>query len=108
MNNPFRSPIAEELNDFLRFKRSLGYGYMRGEFALREFDRFLVKYAAANRRWELDQVAIEWLSSKPGRKPVSVSGDAAVLRQFYRCGHDCLPSPPLFPVFFPRKTFSIC
>jgi integrase/recombinase XerD len=84
MNNAFHGPIAGELKDFLRFKRSLGYGYMRGEFALREFDRFLITYAAANRRWQLDQAAIDWLSSKPGRKPVSVSGDAAVLRQFYR------------------------
>jgi integrase len=84
MNDRFHSPIAGGLDDFLRFKRGLGYGYMRGEFALREFDRFLVKYAAAKRHWELDQAAIEWLSSKPGRKPVSVSGDAAVLRQFYR------------------------
>jgi integrase/recombinase XerD len=84
MNNAFHGPIAGELNDFLRFKRSLGYGYMRGEFALREFDQFLMKYAAANRNWQLDQAAIDWLSSKPGRKPVSVSGDAAVLRQFYR------------------------
>jgi integrase/recombinase XerD len=80
----FQSSIAGELNDFLRFKRSLGYGYMRGEFTLREFDRFLVGYAAGKRKWELDRAAIEWLSSKPGRQPVSVSGDAAVLRQLYR------------------------
>jgi integrase/recombinase XerD len=48
------------------------------------FDRFLIEYAARNRRWQLNQAVISWLSSKPGRKPVSVSGDAAVLRQFYR------------------------
>jgi len=28
--------------------------------------------------------AIAWLASKPGRKAISLSGDAAVLRQFYR------------------------
>src|SRR5207249_3580353 len=29
-------------------------------------------------------ISIAWLSSKPGRKAVSVSDDAAVLRQFFR------------------------
>src|SRR5204862_7657555 len=82
MNNIFNGPVADELLDFLRFKRSLGYGYMRAEFTLREFDRFLIEYIARNRRWQMDQAAIAWLSSKPGRKAVSVSDDAAVLRQF--------------------------
>ena len=82
MNNMFKGPAAGELHGFLKFKRSLGYGYMRAEFTLREFDRFFSS-AARNRRWRFDRAAIAWLSSKPGRKPISVSGDAAVLRQFY-------------------------
>jgi integrase len=84
MTNMFQGPTASKLQGFLQFKRSLGYGYMRAEFTLREFDRFLIEYAARNRHWKLDQAAIAWLSSKPGRKPISVSADAAVLRQFYR------------------------
>src|SRR5207302_2162200 len=84
MNSRFHGTAAGELKAFLEFKRSLGYGYLRAEFTLREFDRFLIEYAAKNRRWQLDRAAIAWLSSKPGRKPISVSGDAAVLRQFYR------------------------
>ena len=84
MTNIFQGPTAGELHAFLQFKRSLGYGYMRAELTLREFDRFLIQYAAGHRRWKLDQAAIAWLSSKPGRKPISVSADAAVLRQFYR------------------------
>jgi len=84
MRNTFRGPIARELDGFLRFKRSLGYGYKRGEFTLHEFDRFLIGYTATNRDWQLGGAAIAWLSSKPERKAVSVSGDAAVLRQFYR------------------------
>lgn len=83
MSKVFHSPFAEELRAFLQFKRSLGYGYMRAEFSLWEFDRFLIEYAARNHPWQLDQAALAWLASKPGRKPVSVSGDAAVLRQFY-------------------------
>jgi integrase/recombinase XerD len=84
MNKIFNGPVAGDLHSFLQFKRSLGYRYARAEFTLREFDRFLIDYAARNRRWQLNQAVIAWLSSKPGRKPVSVSGDAAVLRQFYR------------------------
>lgn len=84
MTNLFRGPTAGEMDAFLQFKRSLGYGYMRAEFTMREFDRFLIQYAARNRRWKMDRAVIAWLSSKPGRKPISVSADAAVLRQFYR------------------------
>jgi len=58
MNNMFKSPAAGELHGFLQFKRSLGYGYMRAEFTLREFDRFLIEYAARNRGWRLDRAAI--------------------------------------------------
>ena len=83
MKTTFRSALAEELTGFLQFKRSLGYGYRRAEFTLRDFDHFLSKYVSKNRRWRMDQVALAWLSSKPKRKAVSVSSDAAVLRQFF-------------------------
>jgi integrase len=79
MNGIFQSSIAGDLHEFLQFKRDLGFGYVRAEFALREFDRFLV----SNKRLSLDQAALEWLSGKPGRKAVSVSQDAAVLRQLF-------------------------
>jgi integrase/recombinase XerD len=83
MNKIFRGPIAGELHGFLEFKRSLGFGYERAEFALREFDRFLSCYVKKDPQWRLDQAAIAWLSSKPNRKPVSVSMDAAILRQLF-------------------------
>lgn len=94
----FRSPLAEELQGFLKFKRALGYGYLRPEWSLREFDRFLQAYAARNRRWRFDQAALAWLSSKPQRKPISVSRDATVLRQLtvylHRLpGHKRFPEP---------------
>ena len=98
MSKLFHGPLAVELSDFLRFKRSLGYGYTRGEFTLREFDRFLIGYATRNRKWRLHEAALDWLSSKPERKPVSVSGDAAVLRQLYQhllrsCNPRAAPEP---------------
>lgn len=83
MNKIFHGPIACELQGFLRFKRSLGYGYGRAEFTLREFDQFLSGYARKDPRWQLDRATIAWLSSKPLRKPVSVSMDAAILRQLF-------------------------
>lgn len=82
MNQIFHGPIAVELHSFLEFKRSLGFGYERAESALREFDRFLSGYVKDS-GWQLDQAAIAWLSSKPNRKPVSVSMDAAILRQLF-------------------------
>lgn len=84
MKKMFSSPVADELLGFLHLKRSFGHGYMRAEFTLREFDRFLIEYVARNRRWQLNQAAIAWLSSKQDRKAVSVSNDAGVLRQFFR------------------------
>jgi integrase/recombinase XerD len=81
MKTIFHSSIAGDLNGFLQFKRSLGFRYSRAEFTLREFDRFLA--ANSHKGLRLDQAALKWLSEKPGRKPVSVSGDAAVLRQLF-------------------------
>jgi len=83
MNKVFHSPIAGELHGFLKFKRGLGFRYRRAEFALKEFDRFLSGYVKKRPRWRLSEGAIAWLSSKPDRKPVSVSMDAAILRQLF-------------------------
>jgi integrase len=83
MSTTFQSPVAAELRNFLVFKRSLGYRYGRAEYTLHEFDRFLVGYVEENPKWQMDRAAIAWLGSKPARKPVSVSMDAAVLRQLF-------------------------
>ena len=80
----FRSCLAHDLEDFLQFKRRMGYRYRRAEFTLREFDRFLTKTTRRTGTGRLDRAAITWLASKPGRKAVSVSMDAAVLRQLFR------------------------
>ena len=82
MKTLFHSPLSNDLQKFLQFKHSLGYHYARPEFTLLEFDRFVEKYVARHRKWRLDQAIVTWLGSKPNRKAVSVSADAAVLRQF--------------------------
>ena len=81
MSKVFHSPVAEELRAFLQFKRSLGYGYMRAEFSLWEFDRFLIEYAPGiihgsliARRlpgWQANQAANQ--SASPAMPPFSGS-----------------------------------
>lgn len=86
MTPTFSSRLAADLMGFLAFKRSLGLGYRRSEFALREFDRFL--YSGSGRpmaRYSaLGRAMLAWLASKPDRKPVSMAMEVAVLRQFCR------------------------
>src|SRR5215831_9472390 len=98
MTTQFHSPLSRQLQSFLRFKRSLGYRYARKEFTLREFDRFLRHYARKHPSWRLDQAILAWLASKPRRKAISVSADAATLRQFCRYlrrlpAHVSVPEP---------------
>lgn len=106
----FRSSLSNDLQKFLLFKRSLGYRYDRAEFTLLEFDRFVLKYAARHRKWNLSQAMVAWLASKPQRKAVSVSMDAAVLRQFcsyLRRRPACpLVHEPLWPQLPTESTFT--
>lgn len=108
IDKAFESPIAAELHGFLQFKRSLGFEYKRAEYAIREFDRYLCDYAKRIPRWQLDRAAIAWLSSKPQRKAVSVSMDAAVLRQMFaylrRLPHLCIVEP-LWPQLPTESSF---
>jgi hypothetical protein len=90
MTPHFKSAWAADLEAFLAFKRALGYPYQRAEFTLRGLDRFLVQSASA-RGGQLHESILAWLERRPGRKPISVAGELAVVRQFYaflrRRGH---------------------
>jgi integrase/recombinase XerD len=96
MTPHFKSAWAADLEAFLAFKRALGYPYQRAEFTLRGLDRFLVQSASA-RGGQLHESILAWLERRPGRKPISVAGELAVVRQFYaflrRRGHRRLPEP---------------
>jgi integrase/recombinase XerD len=109
MSRIFHGPLAAEFDGFLRFKRSLGFGYRRAEFSLREFDRFLIEYDAQHAGRQLDQAALAWLASKPERKAVSVSMDAAVLRQLFaylrRSSHPGAQIEPLWPQLPTESSF---
>jgi integrase/recombinase XerD len=110
MSTHFRSCWATDFEALLRFKRSLGYRYARSEFTLREFDRFLLRLPAYQRRAEcLDQAILAWLASKPHRKAISVSADASVLRQFClylrRCPNRSKVPEPHWPRLPRESTF---
>jgi integrase len=80
----FAGPLAKEITEFLVFKRALGCPYRRAEYTLREFDRFLRQYVRSRRRWRLREAVLAWISSKKGRKPVTVTVEMGVIRQFCR------------------------
>lgn len=82
MTEHFKSAFADDLKGFLEFKRNLGCRYVRAGATLQEFDRFIIRYAKQNRILQLDRAILSWLASKPNRKAISVSRDAAVLRMF--------------------------
>jgi integrase len=84
MKSVFAGPLAKELTDFLLFKRALGCPYRRAEFTLRDFDGFLRRYVRGRRRWRLRDAVLAWLASKKGRKPVTVTVEMGVIRQFCR------------------------
>ena len=112
MTTRFKSRWAADFAALLRFKRSRGYRYARGEFTLREFDRFLLRTQAYPRRAEgLAPAILAWLARKPHRKAIRVSADASVLRQFCRYLRRCpgrsavreprWPRPPTESTFVP-------
>jgi integrase/recombinase XerD len=82
MSQRLAGPMAREIQEFLAFKRSLGYGYVRSEFTLRAFGRFLAHEA---RRMCLKDAVLAFLhrpAARPPRKPVSLATEFAPIRQF--------------------------
>jgi integrase/recombinase XerD len=94
--------LAEDIEDFLAFKRALGYSYSRREATLRSFQRFVRSRTKANVSLDLDKIIRSWLVRIPGRKPVTLACDLGVVRQFchFRRRRDptgFLPSVSLAP-----------
>ena len=84
MTTMFISPLASALVTFLEFKRKRGYRYLRAEFTLRSFARFLSGYVAQRHSWRLDAAILDWLSSRPERQAISTAQELSVIRQFWR------------------------
>jgi integrase len=91
MKPAYSSPLARNLTAFLAFKRARGFGYVRAEFMLKSFDRFLSSRARSQRAWRLDEAILAWLASRPGRKAISVALELSVISEFWRYLHRCDP-----------------
>ena len=98
--------LARDIEDFLAFKRALGYSYRRGEATLRSFERFA--YAQAGRgatgrsKIVLATTLKAFLSRIEGRKAVSAANELGALRQLClyrrrRDPHGYVPEPGWAP-----------
>jgi site-specific recombinase XerD len=84
MNEDFHSPLARELENFVAYRRALGYSYHRAAATLKSFDRYVSVHADSKSTLPLADLLRGWLSRCSGRKPVSVAMDLGTLRQFFR------------------------
>lgn len=82
MTRPFASSLGRDIEAFLHFKRALGHPYRRAEFMLRDFDRFVARVEKPRGGGAIEPALLAWLASKTGRKPVTVTIELGVLRQF--------------------------
>jgi len=73
--------LAAQIEAFLRYKRSLGYQYVRAAFWLKAFERFIQQQSPGPA--PLEALARAWLARNESRKAVSVAYELGVLRQFF-------------------------
>jgi site-specific recombinase XerD len=81
MTKRFRSRLANELQDFLEFKRSLGMQYDSAEWMLRRFDRFVAQTFKGRGTIDLKVAIEEWLATFHC-KPVTITNHFLVIRKF--------------------------
>jgi integrase/recombinase XerD len=83
MKLPLVSCLKDELADFLRYKRALGFRYERPEGTVRNFDRYVRRvHSASAQRLDWRTLIRDWLARTPGRKSLSVAMDLRLMRQF--------------------------
>ena len=79
------SELARDVQDFLKFKRAMGYSYVRGEFMLASLERFarnrLPSGSGRRARISLEETARAWLSRTENRKGNTVAQELTVVRQ---------------------------
>ena len=77
--------LASDVQNFLKFKRAMGYSYGRGEFMLASLERFARKRlpAGSTRRAKisLEETVHAWLSRTENRKGNTVALELSVVRQ---------------------------
>lgn len=95
--------LARDVDDFLVFKRALGYPYRRSEQTLRSFQRFVESDAHPGSRLNLEAILKRWLNRIDGRKPITVGLELGIIRQLClyrrrRDPHSFVPDHALAPV----------
>ncbi len=73
--------LAQDAQEFLRFKRAMGMSYRRGALALESFVRFVGLRGAGCEAIALDEAVIGWITRIEGRKAVTVGNEFGVVRQ---------------------------
>lgn len=72
--------LAHDAAQFLAFKRAMGMRYLRAEFVLNSFVRF-VRDRYGCRPIPLDQAVMQWTTRIDGRKAITVGNEFGVVRQ---------------------------
>jgi integrase len=95
--------LARDAEEFLRFKRAMGFGYQRAEFVLDNFRRFVVQNWGDHGLVTLDDAVQRWCARGVGRKAITVGNEFGVVRQLclYRRRRDpssYVPEHALAPV----------
>ena len=83
MKTKFQSRWADQLAAFVRFKNALGFPYVRSIATLQSFDRFATLPDWTRSR-NLAAITRAWLNRSTQRKPVTVTNELGVVRQFCR------------------------
>lgn len=73
--------LGKDIEQFLVFKRALGYPYRRGEASLRSFQRFATRNLERRAPIDLAAAINAWLDRRPDRKPVTRACDLGAVRQ---------------------------
>ena len=74
--------LAQDIKEFLAFKRALGFAYQRGAFTLGRFEQFVRQRAPGHAKVALETMIHQWLTRRPGRKPLTVALELSPVRQF--------------------------
>lgn len=95
--------LRRDAQDFLRFKRATGLGYLRAEFVLDGFVRFVALHWGDHGEAALDVAVMRWTARIAGRKAITVSKEFGLVRQLclYRRRRDpssYVPEHALAPV----------
>lgn len=73
--------LAQDAQDFLRFKRAMGMSYRRAEFVLNGFIRFVAQTWGDRAEVALDEAVTRWIARIAGRKAITVGLEFGIVRQ---------------------------